>query len=74
MAVRDRKGRAIIRTRINRLRLGLFSDTKSVDAGVRELRIRFDPGYRVYFGLDGQRIIILLCGGDKSTGTMRLSP
>jgi putative addiction module killer protein len=38
-----------------------------VGNGVYELRIHFGPGFRVYFGLDGESIILLLCGGDKST-------
>ena len=67
--LRDRKGRAVIRTRITRLQLGLFGDTKPVGNGVYELRVNFGPGYRVYYGLDGNNIVLLLCGGDKSTQT-----
>jgi putative addiction module killer protein len=63
----DRKGRAVIRTRISRLQLGLFGDAKSVGEGVNELRISFGPGYRVYYALEGKSVILLLCGGDKST-------
>jgi putative addiction module killer protein len=64
---RDRKGRAIVRTRISRLQLGLFGDAKSVGEGVNELRISFGPGYRIYYALEGKSLILLLCGGDKST-------
>lgn len=53
--------------RIDRLRLGNFGDCKSVGNGVYELRIRAGPGFRVYFGLERQKLVILLCGGDKST-------
>lgn len=67
--LRDRKGRAVIRNRITRLQLGLFGDAKTVGSGVYELRIDFGPGYRVYYGLDGDKIVLLLCGGDKSTQT-----
>jgi putative addiction module killer protein len=48
-----------------RLGLGNFSNVKSVGGGVHECRIDFGPGYRVYFGKDGERIAILLCGGTK---------
>lgn len=65
--LRDRKGLTIVRTRLNRLRLSLFGDAKSVGEGVSELRISFGPGYRVYFGLDGDSIVILLLAGDKRT-------
>jgi putative addiction module killer protein len=44
-----------------------FGDTKSVGDGLRELRINYSKGYRVYFKLKDERIIILLIGGDKST-------
>jgi putative addiction module killer protein len=66
-ALQDRKARAIIRTRINRIRLGNLGDCKSVGEGVSELRIKFGAGYRVYFGQAGHTIIILLSGGDKSS-------
>jgi putative addiction module killer protein len=44
---------------------GNFSAAKSVGAGVSELRLDFGPGYRVYFGKDGERLVILLGGGSK---------
>lgn len=65
--MRDRKSRAIIRTRINRIRLGNLGDCKSVGRGVSELRINFAAGYRVYFAQPGNTVIILLHGGDKSS-------
>lgn len=50
---------------LERLVHGNLSSVKSLGAGVRELRIDFGPGYRVYFGWDGQTLIILLAGGSK---------
>jgi len=63
----DLKTRNRIETRLDRLRAGNFGDVKLVATGVWELRFHFGPGYRVYFGLDGQVLVILLCGGNKST-------
>lgn len=65
--LRDNTTKARILTRVDRLRLGLFGDTNSVGRGVYELRLHFRPGYRVYFGLHGDSVVLLLCGGDKST-------
>jgi putative addiction module killer protein len=64
--LRDGKGRGVIRNRINRLESGNFGDCSPVGGGVHELVIDFGPGYRVYFGEDGARVV-LLGGGDKST-------
>lgn len=50
---------------IYKLELGNFSNVEGVGAGVFELKIYFGPGYRVYFGKEGDEIIILLCGGTK---------
>jgi putative addiction module killer protein len=66
-ALRDRRAKQKIEARIGRLRLGNLGQTRSVGEGVLELKIDFGPGYRVYFGQDGAELIILLCGGDKST-------
>ncbi|MBF0105353.1 MAG: type II toxin-antitoxin system RelE/ParE family toxin [Deltaproteobacteria bacterium] len=66
-SLKDKKVRARIFSRIDRLRLGNFGDCRSVGGGVYELRIHFGAGYRVYFGLEGDKIVILLCGGDKKT-------
>jgi putative addiction module killer protein len=52
---------------VRRLESGLYGDCEPVGEGVSELRMFFGPGYRVYFGEDGDDIVILLCGGDKSS-------
>ncbi len=46
---------------------GNFGDCKHLSDGVFELKFHFDAGYRIYFGKDGKRVIILLCGGDKDS-------
>lgn len=63
----DRPIKARVLTRIDRVRRGNFGDTKSVGEGVFELRLNFGPGYRVYFGRQGETLIILLCGGQKDS-------
>lgn len=63
----DRKARLIIDARIERLKVGNFGDAKSLGGGLSELRIAFGPGYRVYFTVENDRIVILLAGGDKSS-------
>ena len=57
--------RAKVTRAIIRLEQGNFSNVKSVGEGVLEYRIDFGPGYRVYFGQDGQTLVILLTGGKK---------
>ena len=66
-SLRDRAARARIDVRIRRLSLGNPGDVKPVGHGVSELRIDVGPGYRVYFVQKGGTIIVLLCGGDKTT-------
>jgi putative addiction module killer protein len=65
--LRDRRAVERIAMRIVRLQSGLFGDTKPVGDGVSEMRIDYGPGYRVYFSQRGKVVVILLCGGDKST-------
>jgi putative addiction module killer protein len=66
-SLRDTKAAAKIAQRIVRVSSGLLGDVKPVGEGVSELRINFGPGYRIYFVQRGDVLIILLCGGDKST-------
>lgn len=63
----DRQARARINTRIRRLSIGNPGDVKPVGDGVSEIRIDYGPGYRVYFVQRGERLIVLLAGGSKST-------
>lgn len=65
--LRDRRGKSAILVRLQRLALGNPGDVKPVGRGVSELRISQGPGYRVYFVKRGRLVILLLCGGDKST-------
>ncbi len=65
--LRDREARARIRLRLNRVMQGNFGDCESIGGGVKELRVDIGPGYRIYFGEDGGRLILLLGGGDKHT-------
>jgi putative addiction module killer protein len=65
--LRDAVARKRIGARIDRLSFGNFGDAKSVGEGVSELRLDFGPGYRIYFVQRGDVLVILLCGGDKST-------
>ena len=66
-SLKDRRGRQRIESRLLRLEQGNYGDCKGVGQGVFELRMFFGPGYRVYFGEDGDKIVVLLSGGDKSS-------
>ena len=59
--------RARVQARVARFEAGNTGDAKPVGGGVQEARFHFGPGYRLYFGIDGKTVIILLCGGDKSS-------
>jgi putative addiction module killer protein len=66
-ALRDGRAKRTIAARIDRLARGNPGDVKPVGHGVSELRILCGPGYRVYFLQRGDVLIVLLCGGDKSS-------
>ena len=61
----NQEARQKVTTALYRLGLGNFSNVQGVGAGVFEYRINFGPGYRIYFGKDGEQIVILLGGGTK---------
>ena len=65
--LRDQNAKARIDVRIRRLELGNPGAVEPVGEGVSELKIDYGPGYRVYFVQKGKTVVILLCGGDKST-------
>jgi putative addiction module killer protein len=67
LRLKDHRARAIIASRLDRLAQGHSGDAEPVGEGVSELRIHYGPGYRVYFQKRGSTIVVLLCGGDKST-------
>lgn len=65
--LRDPMTRARILTRLDRVAIGDFGDIKPVGEGVFELRFSFSAGFRVYYGLDGETLVVLLLAGDKSS-------
>lgn len=65
--LRDDRARARIAARLRRLELGNPGVVRPVGAGVMEMKIDYGPGYRAYYVSKGPTIVILLCGGDKST-------
>ena len=65
--LKDAVGRARILARIDRLAHGHEGDAAPVGGGVHELRVHVGPGYRVYYARRGERVVLLLAGGDKGT-------
>ncbi len=65
--LRDVVAKTAVVRRVNRIELGNFGDHKFCREGVWELRIDVGAGYRVYYAVAGQQIVLLLCGGDKRT-------
>ena len=65
--LKDKRVRTLIATRLSRLAEGLPGDIAPVGNGISELRIHYGPGYRVYLQQRGTILVILLCGGNKST-------
>ena len=67
--LRDREARQRISVRLDRLRADNTGDVKPVGEGISELRIPYGPGYRLYCTWRGDTLVVLLCGGDKSSQT-----
>lgn len=65
----NRVAAAIIARRIRRVAMGNLGDVRPIGDGVSELRVHHGPGYRVYFTRRENTVIVLLCGGDKSSQT-----
>ena len=65
--LKDKRTQAIVATRLNRVVQGNLGLCRKLEGGIQELKIDFGPGLRVYFGEDAETIVVLLCGGDKST-------
>lgn len=65
--LKDRKATARILARIESVRQGNSGDSKSLGSGLHELRVHFGPGYRIYFTRKSGLVVLLLCGGDKSS-------
>lgn len=67
--LKDTQARLRILARLDRLAAGNIGDMKSVGGGIFELRLAFGLGYRIYLARRGDRLVLLLCGGDKSSQT-----
>jgi putative addiction module killer protein len=65
--LRDIRAAARIQVRLDRLAMGNPGDVKPIGDGISEMRIDYGPGYRLYFMPRGLLVVVLLCGGDKST-------
>lgn len=66
-ALSNKQAKARILARLDSVRLGNLGDTRSLGGGIHEFRVHVGPGYRVYFSQHRRVVLILLCGGDKST-------
>lgn len=67
LGLRDKRAAAKIVTAVRKMEAGNFGDSEPIGEGVSENKLHYGPGYRVYYALDGRELVVLLCGGDKST-------
>ena len=67
VSLKDAQARMRIYARLDRVALGNFGDAQPVGEGLTELRIHCGPGYRLYCMQRGMRVVVMLCGGDKSS-------
>lgn len=65
--LKDKRAQVRIAARLRHVEAGSLGDWRPIEGDVAELRVDFGPGYRLYFTRRGQIVVILLCGGDKST-------
>ena len=65
--LKDRRGIAKILAKVESLRQGNTGDSKSLGSGLHELRIHFGPGYRIYYTRKSGVVVLLICGGSKSS-------
>ena len=65
--LRDHSAVARINARLRNVSIGNFGDTRPIGDGISEMRIHYGPGYRIYFIREGSTVVVLLCGGDKSS-------
>lgn len=66
-AIKDQKARQKLDARVGRMRAGNFGDSEPIGDGASENKIDYGPGYRIYYGIDGKALVILLLCGDKAT-------
>ncbi|MDR0843220.1 MAG: type II toxin-antitoxin system RelE/ParE family toxin [Acidobacteriota bacterium] len=66
-SIKDKTVKVRILARLARVETGNFGDHAPVGAGVYEIRLQFDPGYRIYYKFKATTVVLLFCGGDKST-------
>ncbi|EAA7555535.1 type II toxin-antitoxin system RelE/ParE family toxin [Salmonella enterica] len=67
LSLKDSRAKARVLARIDRMKAGNFGDSEPIGDGLSEVRIHYGPGYRVYFMQQGNVVVVLLCGGDKSS-------